>query len=222
MARAPWTTTRRGFLSAGLLLAAPSSEVLAMSPTPAPQLVRACLWQRVKGTGLERFELLRAGDAWSLRGTLVVLDGREPCEASYEVVCDAAWRTRRADVRIRDAAGERALAVAADAGRWTVNGREDPALQGCLDVDLGWTPSTNTLPIRRLGLAVGAASGPVTAAWVRFPELAVEPLPQAYVRLSERTYRYESSGGAFVARLEVDGDGLVVDYEGIWRRAPAG
>lgn len=200
----------------------PWKDVLEMTPTPAPQLVRSGLWQRVKGAGLERFELLRADGAWRLRGTLVALAEREPCEASYEVTCDAAWRTRRADVRLRDGAGERTLAVVADGGRWTVNGREDAALDGCLDVDLGWTPSTNTLPIRRLGLAVGAASGPVTAAWVRFPELAVEPLPQEYRRLSERRYRYESRAGVFVAELEVDGDGLVVDYEGIWRRVVAG
>lgn len=193
-----------------------------MTPTPPPQLVRSGLWQRVKGVGLERFELLRTGDGWHLRGSLLALDGAGPSEAGYEVVCDAAWRTRHADVRIRDGSGERAVVLAADGGRWTVNGREESALAGCVDVDLGWTPSTNTLPIRRLELAIGAASGPVVAAWVRFPELTVEPLPQEYRRLAERRYRYESRAGAFVAGLEVDGDGLVVDYEGVWRRVAGG
>jgi hypothetical protein len=137
------------------------------------------------------------------------------------VVCDASWQTRRADVRLRDAAGERTLAVVADGGRWTVNGREDESIRGCVDIDLAWSPSTNTLPIRRLRLAVGSASGVVTAAWVRFPELSLQPLPQEYRRLSERRYRYESHGGAFAADLEVDGEGLVLDYEGVWRRVVA-
>ncbi len=89
-------------------------------------------------------------------------------------------------------------------------------LAGCIDVDLGITPSTNTLPIRRLNLQVGE-SADVTAAWVRFPELTVEPLAQRYTRLDERRYRYESTTG-FSAELEVDELGLVVRYGDIWER----
>ena len=51
-----------------------------------------------------------------------------------------------------------------------------------------------------------------------FPELTIEPLPQRYLRLGERRYRYESAGGAFVAEIEVDDLGLVVSYEGGWER----
>jgi hypothetical protein len=83
-------------------------------------------------------------------------------------------------------------------------------------VDLGFTPSTNTLPIRRLTLAVGA-SAPVRAAWLRFPELTLESLEQVYLRTAERTYRYESAGGQFVAVLEVGAAGLVSRYGDYWR-----
>lgn len=185
---------------------------------PSLELVTACLWQWARGTGLERLELLRAPDAWHLRGTILVAGEGGPAEARYEVECDAAWRTRRADVRVRDGAGSRACVLAADGGGWLVNGREEPSVRGCVDVDLGWSPSTNTLPIRRLALPVGGASGEIAAAWVRFPELSVEPLSQEYRRLAERSYRYESNGGAFAAVLEVDGEGIVIDYEGAWRR----
>jgi hypothetical protein len=183
--------------------------------------VTTCLWQRVEANGLERFELLRGPDAWRLRGTILVADEGAPLEARYEILCDGAWRTRRAEVALRDGAGERTLALVAGDGRWDVNGREEPSLRGCHDVDLAWTPSTNTLPIRRLALPVGAASGEVVAAWVRFPELRVEPLPQAYAHLDERRWRYTSAGGAFTAVLDVDGDGVVIDYQGFWRRVGA-
>ena len=36
-------------------------------------------------------------------------------------------------------------------------------LDGCPDVDFGWTPATNTVPIRRLGLEVGETAS-ITAA----------------------------------------------------------
>lgn len=69
-----------------------------------------------------------------------------------------------------------------------MNSELAPAIQGCVDIDLGWTPSTNTLPIRRLQLGVGTSSGPITAAWVRFPELKLEPLPQEYRNLRRTTF----------------------------------
>ncbi len=184
----------------------------------ASQLIRTGLWQRLQGTGLERFELIRIPDGWVLRGTILALEKQGPAQADYEIHCDVAWRTRRADVSLRDAAGERTLRLAVENGRWYADGNEVETVRGCIDIDLGWSPSTNTLPIRRLGLGVGKKSGTITAAWVRFPELTVEPLPQEYERLAERRYRYSSRGGAFTAELEVDEDDLVIDYEGIWRR----
>lgn len=185
---------------------------------PAPRLVHTGLWQRVEGTGLERFELMQEADGWVLRGTILALEEQGPAQADYEVFCDAAWHTRRAVVSLRSAAGERSLRLDVEDGHWFEDGNEREAVRGCIDVDISWSPSTNTLPIRRLGLEVGERSGAVTAAWIRLPGLRLEPLPQEYERLAERRYRYSSRGGAFTAELEVDEDGLVVDYEGIWRR----
>jgi len=94
--------------------------------------------------------------------------------------------------------------------------RCDPA--GCIDVDLGCTPATNTLPIRRLEIPVGGEAG-ILAAWVRFPDLKVRPLPQRYRRLGPD--RYEYSSNTFRAELGVDGNGLVLDYAGAWERVPS-
>jgi hypothetical protein len=99
-------------------------------------------------------------------------------------------------------------------GNWTVDGSAARSLKGCTDVDLGCSPSTNTLPIRRLRLAIGA-SATIRAAWVRFPELTVVKADQAYTRLDEFTYRYAS--GDFASELTVDDDGLVASYA-VWRR----
>jgi uncharacterized protein len=182
------------------------------------ELVLSRLWQRLADTGLERFELVRDAGAWSLAGTILAFEGRDSYEAVYEIWCDAEWRTVRADIGVRSSQGARALNLTVSDGRWYENGVEKEAVRGCVDVDLSWTPSTNTLPIRRLGLGIGARSGTVVAAWVRFPELALEPLSQEYRRLRERRYEYSSRGGAFRATLDVDDEGVVVDYEGIWQR----
>jgi hypothetical protein len=87
-------------------------------------------------------------------------------------------------------------------------------LKGSLDADLGCSPSTNTLPIRRLHLGIGN-SKTIKAAMIRFPDLVVEPVAQTYTRLDEYTYRYTS--GAFDSELIVDEDGVVAQYAA-WER----
>jgi hypothetical protein len=183
------------------------------------QLICAGLWQWVQSPGLERFEFLRSSDEWVFRGTILTLADDAPVEARYEITCDRLFRTRRANISLLDSSGQRSLKIEAQNGRWVENGRENQAVKGALDIDLGWSPSTNTLPIKRLKLEVGQSSSEFIAAWVRFPDLTLQPLPQEYLRLAGRQYRYSSRDGAFVAKLIVDDDDLVVDYEGFWQRA---
>ena len=88
-------------------------------------------------------------------------------------------------------------------------------MAGCIDLDLNFSPSTNRLPIRRLGLAIGQEAQ-VRAAWLRFPSFTLEPLEQIYRRLNATTYRYESAGGKFVAELQVNAAGFVTHYPNFW------
>jgi hypothetical protein len=180
-------------------------------------VVTALAWKRMDAAGMERFRMERDGSGWTLRGTIELVHDGHPFEARYEVSCDPEWVTRAVMVDLRGPDGDRSLRITAENSRWSAGGAPLEAVRGCIDVDLGWTPSTNTLPIRRLDLAVGQERA-VTAAWVRFPELTVEPLSQEYRRLDERRYRYSSAGGRFVAELEVDEHGLVTTYGHIWAR----
>jgi hypothetical protein len=185
----------------------------------SPQSVVTGLWRWLQGTGLERFEFLRTADEWIFRGTILTLVHDAAAEARYEIRCDHSFRTKAANISVRDAAGERKLQIMVERGQWYENGIENQTVAGAIDIDLGWSPSTNTLPIKRVGLEIGQTSGEFNAAWVRFPELTLQPLPQEYLRLEDRKYRYSSRGGAFVAELLVDEHDLVLDYEGFWQRA---
>ena len=102
------------------------------------------------------------------------------------------------------------------AGNWKMNGHEIPEVAGCTDVDLNFSPVTNTLPVRRLKLAVGEKAA-VRAAWLRFPSFRLEPLEQIYERTAENKYRYESAGGRFATEIETDELGLAVRYGEFWR-----
>jgi len=176
------------------------------------------LWQWVQNPGLERFEFMRTGDEWIFRGTILTLASDAAAEARYEIVCDSLFQTRRVNIYLRNSSSERSLKIDAQNGHWFEDGRENQTVSGVVDIDLGWSPSTNTLPIKRLKLEIGETSGEFTAAWVRFPELTLQPLQQEYTRMADRQYRYSSRGGAFVANLLVDDNDLVLDYEGFWQR----
>jgi hypothetical protein len=151
----------------------------------------------------------------ALVGTVLGAEGGIPVRVEYRVLADRTGHTTAAHVRDLRGFTTRTIVLERDAkGSWVVDGRAVRGLKGCTDVDLGCSPSTNTLPIRRLRLGVGA-SQTIKAAWLRFPELTVVKAAQTYTRLDEFTYRYAS--GDFAADLTVDDDGLVTSYAE-WRR----
>ncbi|HEX5014788.1 MAG TPA: putative glycolipid-binding domain-containing protein [Candidatus Limnocylindrales bacterium] len=151
----------------------------------------------------------------SLVGTVLGAEAGQPVRIEYRVFADPSGMTTAAHVRdLRGFETRTVVLERSPKGAWTVDGAAVRGLKGCTDVDLGCSPSTNTLPIRRLRLAIGAATT-IKAAWVRFPELDVVRADQTYTRLDEFTYRYAS--GTFEAELTVDDDGLVTSYAA-WRR----
>lgn len=173
-------------------------------------------WRRTNGTETDEHCTVTSRDTGlSLVGTVLGADAGAPVRIEYRVLSDGVGNTTAAHVRDLRGFAQRTLALTRDAkGSWTVDGKAARALKGCTDVDLGCSPSTNTLPIRRLRLGVGATKT-IKAAWVRFPELTVVKAEQTYTRVDEYTYRYAS--GTYEGELVVDDEGIVASY-GEWRR----
>jgi hypothetical protein len=178
----------------------------------------AILWRRLDLPGHDAARIVVREDGWELDGCAVFARAGRACRLEYRIRCDRDWRTRAARVVGWCGADAVAVELAAGAEGWTRDGRPCPELAGCVDVDLQFTPATNTLPIRRLGLAVGAGAD-VRAAWLRFPELVLAPLEQRYERLGPDRYRYRSAGG-FERELAVDAAGFVTLYPDFWRAEP--
>ena len=174
------------------------------------------LWRRLDQPGHESARLVYKEPNWHLAGTAVFAHNHQPCRLDYLVVCNSAWETRSGRVSgwVGDEPVEIELSVDSSR-RWFLNRIECPEVAGCIDLDLNFSPSTNLLPIRRLGLAVGQERD-MRAAWLRFPGFTLQPLSQVYRRIAAATYRYESAGGAFVAVLEVNEAGFVMNYPDFW------
>ncbi len=177
---------------------------------------RRVAWRRSDDIpGDEHCTLTLRDGGLSLVGTVLGAEGGVPVRIEYRVFAEPDGRTSAVHVRDLRGFALRTLELLRDAkGLWRVNGEPARELRGCADVDLGCSPSTNTLPIRRLRLGVGQKRT-VQVAWVRFPELTVEKVPQTYQRVDEYTYRYTS--GTFEGEMTVDDDGLVAGYA-VWER----
>lgn len=179
---------------------------------------RAVIWRSKIDGSLDRCRLGMEPGGPLIEGEVVTLVDGSPARATYRVECNELWETRSVVATWQEGTSVRQIRLEVDEERrWWQDRQELEELRGCVDVDLGITPATNTLPIRRLALREGERAS-VTAAWVLFPELKVEVLPQTYTRLDEDCYRYESDLGSFTAELTVDDQGLVILYEGGWER----
>jgi uncharacterized protein len=184
-------------------------------------LKRVVVWKNLLLSGVEYCALWHTAEGWLLKGTVVgVLKDQRPLLASYEIQCDENWLTHRVQVERTIGSDAKTLSLSVESrGVWRSTGQELREIRGCDDVDLALTPATNTLPIRRLDLSIGKSES-VIAAWVKFPELTIQPLSQRYTRLGKDTYRYESNTG-FSAEIVVDDLGLVTAYPGGWERIAA-
>ena len=179
----------------------------------------AALWRRLDVPGHDACRLRPAAGGWVLDGTAVFRHAGAPAALAYRVECDAAWQTRRGRVRgwLGDRAVDQAVERAPD-GAWTLDGVAAPGLDGLVDLDLGFTPATNLIQLRRVALAVGEAAE-VPVAWLDAGADALLALAQRYERRTEATYWYESPGVPYAALLELAPSGFARRYPGLWELA---
>jgi hypothetical protein len=171
----------------------------------------AVLWQASDG-GSELCVLERRGEGWRLGGTVLTHAEDQPIEIRYDVRVDSTWATTGVAVDVA-ASGAPPRTLTELGAVWSGTTRP-PEYRNCVDVDLSFTPATNTLPVRRLGLGIGDEAE-IEVAWLVWPELGLRAVRQRYARLAEHRYRYTQDD--FVAEMVVDDEGLVLEYEGLWR-----
>jgi uncharacterized protein len=173
-------------------------------------------WRRLDVPGHDGCRLARDGEEWRLEGTALFREDGVLARLDYAVTCDAGWVTRHG--RVSGRFGERVVDLAigrSDAGHWTLNGVAVHGLDGCLDLDLGFTPATNAVQLRRMALERGEARD-VPVAWLDVAAGTLSLLHQRYERRSETAYWYEAPRFDYTAVLEVASSGFVRRYPSLW------
>src|SRR2546421_1468647 len=118
-------------------------------PVPDRRLI---LWQGLTAPSLERFMLTPSASGFELRGLILQTDLDVPYVVRYAIEVDQSWFTRKVDVEVENGGHRTVKLSSSSRGVWSRDGRPAPDLARCDDIDLEWSPSTKTLPIRRLRL----------------------------------------------------------------------
>ncbi|MGP3698521.1 putative glycolipid-binding domain-containing protein [Rhodobacter sp. NSM] len=175
------------------------------------------LWRRLSQEGHDACRYRETPEGWMIDGTAVFTHADRAAMLSYHVMCDPEWASRGAAVS--GWIGSRPFRLdlwRADDGLWRVNGHIDRSLDGLQDIDLGFTPATNTTAIRRLRLPEGSGARSV-AVWLDDGDWTVKPLVQTYRHVARGRYAYESPLHDYGATLLVDDFGTVTDYPELWK-----
>ncbi len=194
----------------------------------------AVAWEKADPAGAEFAEIQI--DPKRLRATGVAIGSDpEPYRLSYELQTRDDYITDRAVIETRGAGWTRHLKIQrSPAGVWSASSQStgtlempgpggNPAELGeALDLDLGLSPVFNTMPVLRHDLHNGGNAEDFLMIWISVPDLSIHASPQRYTFLEQRSseqrlvrFQAVGEGEDFVADVQFDSDGLVVDYPGI-------
>jgi hypothetical protein len=179
------------------------------------------IWQSSDAPGFEHVRIDAGHPEWTVFDSMFVREHEgQVRRGGYTLIVDKAWRTLEIRIMVEQAPGSMIAQhlLASGDGTWTdAENHPIPELEGCIDVDIQWSPLTNTLPTRRLELQPGQATD-IRVVYVALPDFGIRPMAQTYSRVDAATVRYESESRSFVRDLVVDDEGYVIDYPGLFQR----
>lgn len=174
------------------------------------------LWNRLDTSGTDACRFVPQDDLWTIEGRATFdHEGKVAC-LFYAVICASDWTTRKATVR--GWVGRRSVSfdIQRDPiGDWILNGQAVPDAGDLLDIDLGFTPASNTNAIRRIALSIGEKTE-TTALWLDTEDWTLKRLVQTYHRTSDTTYEYSSPQHGYHAKLTTNDFGVVQSYPKLW------
>ncbi|MCV9966416.1 putative glycolipid-binding domain-containing protein [Pararhizobium sp. BT-229] len=175
------------------------------------ELNRSIRWRGMEIDTVEHCEVIAMEAGRRIRGVIVA----PAYGLHYSIELNEALVVRSAVIERTDG---RTLALLADgSGNWTdERANPRPELAGCIDIDLWPTPLTNSLPVWRSHWVEGEPRH-FTMAWIDGDEMTVRREDQFYTKLDSRHFRFQNTDG-FEQVLELDDDGLVVDYPTLFKR----
>ncbi len=182
-------------------------------------LISHARWQSMDGARSDEAHLYESEDSLFLKGQGSFIFYNNPAHIQYEVYTSPDGTARNGV--ILGVNGNRNINLFIDriGSEWMLNGTSQKSVQGLLDLDFGFTPSTNYFQIQRMNLAIGETRK-LNVAWIDTDSTSLIPLPQIYKRVSKQRYNYESPATSYKGVLDLAPNGFVQVYPELWEMKP--
>lgn len=181
------------------------------------EVAKHMMWENDETAGCEVLEIITEMEDIRIDSTILVLDEKGPVKIHYQLELDAAWKTKRITINSGD--GNELELTSSGEGKWYgQDGKLLDALTGAIDVDISATPFSNSLPINRHQWVEGQARN-FEMVYIAVPSMELQKVKQRYTCVKSTTpriFRYQSEN--FESLIEVDDDGFVLDYPGLFTR----
>ena len=153
-----------------------------------------------------------------ITSTIIALYEEKIYKVEYHIKTNHNWETVFLEIHSRHSNLVQSILLEGDGkGNWMSNGERAEQFTGCIDVAIPLTPFTNTLPVRRLVLGKNE-SKEIQVIYFDLLQHQLTPVRQKYTCLSITKYHYENVPNDFEATIEVDEEGLVIDYPSLFVR----
>jgi hypothetical protein len=177
--------------------------------------IATAFWRRLDVPGRDAARVTETAGGHELFGQATFLDPRGPTTLRYVLDLAPDWSTREG--RITGFIGERTIdthIVRTQEG-WTLDGKNF-GMPEIVDLDLGFSPATNMIQLRRVALAEGEEAE-FDVAWLEAGDEELIRLPQKYRRVSQYDYDYHSPQGDYHATIVLAASGFASVYPGLWK-----
>jgi len=142
----------------------------------------------------------------------------KPWQVNYTLTLNPRWEAQTVFIEVMSEQNYTIALHKNELQQWlNEKGEHLEAFDGCVDVDISFTPFTNSLPINRLQLTKGEGQD-IRVVYVDVRNGVVKTVKQRYLNKGSQIYKYENEDSGYISELIVDKDGYVVDYPGIWQQ----
>ena len=178
------------------------------------ETIATAFWRRLDVPGRDAARVTETANGYELFGQATFLDPRGPTTLRYVLDLAPDWSTREG--RITGFIGERSIDthIALTPEGWTMDGKT-LGMPEVVDLDLGFTPATNMIQLRRVNLGQGQAAD-FDVAWLDTGDEELVRLPQYYERIGANDYDYHSPTVDYRATIVLAASGFAAVYPGLW------
>lgn len=179
------------------------------------------IWQHLEAPGWEHVRVITEHPGWTVFDSILVREHKgKVLRGGYTLVVDKQWRTLELRFMLESEPGsmQGVHLLSEGKGRWTdADEQHIPELDGILDVDIQWSPLTNSLPLNRLAMAEGSDHD-IRVAYIALPDLTLQVVDQHYHRQNASTVIFSAPGSSATYPITVDQEGYVAAYPDLFIR----